>query len=150
MANRIRPILLALKTRVEAAGFAVGGTTLPVLLRKAPVRRQQMDPARAITISKSRTPERVSRRTFRKHQTEYVIDVTVVSPATGPDGDTSEYEAIRDGLVDLLDRPPLPGAPDVFELDAQPASWLQPFAGAAQMSEWDWFSVQVTATVAHA
>lgn len=150
MSNRIRPILLALKAKVEGLGLAVGGVPLPVLLRKAPVRRQQMDPAASITVSKSRTPEEVTRRRFGLWQTRHAFDVVVVSPATGPDADTGEYEAVRDSLVDALKAPPLPGAPDVFEADARPADWLQPFAEAGAESLYDWQSLQYFATVAHA
>lgn len=147
MANRIRPILLAIRAQVEAQGFTLAGYALPVLIRKAPVRRQTMDPARAITVSKSRTPEQVTRRRFALHQTAYAVEVTLVSPYTGPEGDTSEQETIRDSIVDLFKGPPLAGAPEVFDLDAQPADWLTPLG---ETTEWDWQTVQVIATVAHA
>lgn len=154
MSNRHRPILLALVSRVAGLGLQVGGVTLPVIARKAPVRRQQMDPPAMIAVSKSRTPEQVSRRRFGLWQTRYAFDVTVVSPfggpdAAGPDGDTTQYETIRDTLVDALKAKPLAGAPDVFDLDARPADWLQPFAEAGAESQWDWQSLQVLATVAH-
>lgn len=149
MSDRTTPILLALRTKVTAAGYTIGGVTLPVLLRKGAVRRQTLDPREMITICKSRTAEGTTRRRVGLWQTAYVFDVIVNAPYSGAEHDdnVAEYTAIRDGLVDLLKKPPLPGAPDVFDMDAAPADWLQPFG---EQTDYDWFAVTVTATVAHA
>lgn len=146
MADRLTPILDAIAAKVTAAGFALGGTTLPVLKRKAAVRRQTLDPRAMITIAKSATAEDTTRRRVDLWQTAYVIDVIVNVPYSGPDDDIDEYATIRDSLVDLLKRPPLAGAPEVFDMDASPADWLRPLG---ETTDFDWFAVQVTAIVAH-
>lgn len=144
--DRLNPILNAVLTQTAALGLAVGGVTLPVLKRKAPTRRQKLDPRSMITVSKSDAPEQVTRRRFGLWQTAYQIDLTVVSPYTGPDDNIDEYALCRDRLVDAFKRPPLAGAPDVFEMNAAPADWLRPYG---ETTEWDWQSLQITATVAH-
>lgn len=146
MSDRLTPILDAIVTQIEQRGFTIAGVVLPVVKRKAPVRRTKLDPAAMITVSKSDTPERVVVRAFGWWHTQYLIDVTVVSPYTGPDDNISEYATIRDSIVDDFKRPPLAGADDVFQLDCAPAAWLRPLG---ETTEWDWQSVQIAATVAH-
>lgn len=148
MADRLTPVLDAIVTQIAALGLAVGGVTLPVLIRQAAVRRLGMDPPAMITVAKSATPEQTKRRRFGLWQTAYVIDVIVHGPHLPPETRTSDYSTIRDSIVDVLKKPPLAGAPDVFEMDAAPADWLRPWGeGGAQ---YDWQSLQITATVAHA
>lgn len=147
MSDRLTPVLDAMVTKIAALGFAVGGVALPVMKRKAAARRETMDPAAMVTVAKSATPEQTTRRRVGLWQTAYVIDVIVHSPYSGPDDDLSAYSTIRDTLVDALKKPPLPGAPDVFDMDAAPADWLRP---SGEQNEYDWQSLQVTATVAHA
>jgi hypothetical protein len=146
MADRLSPILAAVRTQVEALGLTLGGDVLPVLLRRATTLRQGLDPVKAITVAKSASPERLTRRRFGLWQTEYDVDVTIIAPYPGPDGDDSEHNAARDTIVDMFKRPPLPGAPGVFEMTCQPADWLRPTGEKSQM---DWWAVVVTATVAH-
>jgi hypothetical protein len=146
MSNRLTAILDAVVSAITGRGFTIGGTVLPVVLRKAPVRRTKLDPAAMITVAKSDVPERVVARAFGWWHTEYLIDVTVVSPYTGPDQSIDEYAAIRDTLVDDFKGPPLAGAPEVFQLGCAPAAWLRPLG---ETTEWDWQSVQIAATVAH-
>jgi hypothetical protein len=146
MSDRLTPILNAARGKAESLGLMLGGVIAPVLIKKAAVRRQTMDPAAMITVAKSQTPEQVTRRRWGLWQTAYVLDLVVHVPAVGPDADQSEAIRVRDTLVDAFKKPPLPGAPDVFEMDARPADWLQ----AMPESQWEWQALQVTATVAHA
>jgi hypothetical protein len=146
VADRLSPVLAAVRTQVEALGLTLAGDALPVLLRRAAIRRQGLDPAAMVTVAKSAQPEQTTRRRFGLWATAYVIDVVVHAPYLGPDGDVSQYATMRDTIVDLLKRPPLAGAPEVFEMDAQGADWLRP---EGQKTEYDWFACQVTATVAH-
>jgi hypothetical protein len=147
MSDRLEPILAAITAELQALAFSIGGVTLPVMQRKASVSRQKLDPRAMIAVSKSATPEAVTRRRFGLWQTAYVIDVVVLSPFTGPDNGDDEYAVIRDSIVDAFKKPPLSGATDVFDLAAEPADWLRPYG---ESTEWDWQAVQVTATVAHA
>ena len=144
MSDRITPILDAIVTKIQGLALAVGGVVLPVLKRKAAVHRDKLDPSAMITVAKSREAEDVRRWTFRELRTDYVVDVVIHSPHTGPDGNLSDYSRARDSLVDALSRPPLAGAPDVFDLRARPASWLQPYG---EKTEWDWQALQVVASV---
>lgn len=146
MANRIAAVLAAVRQQVEALGFTLDGVALPVLIRRAAHRRQTLDPRAMITVAKSGTPEQTTRRRFGLWQTAYLVDVVLHAPYLGPDGDTSAYATMRDGIVDRFKSVPLIGAPAVFELDCQPADWLRP---TGESSEFDWFACQVTATVAH-
>ena len=146
MSDRLNPILAAVATKLEGLAFSIGGNVLPVMQRKASVSRKKLDPRVMITVSKSATPEAVSRRRFGLWATAYVIDVVVLSPFTGPDNGDDEYAVIRDSIVDAFKTVPL-GATDVFDLDAQPADWLRPYGEA---TEWDWQALQITARVAHA
>lgn len=144
MSDRLTPILDACVSRIAALGLAVGGVTLPVLKRKAAVRRESLDPAAMITVAKSATPETVSRWTFASKRTDYKIDVIVHSPYLGPDDDQAPYATFRDTLADVFSRPPLPGADDVFDLRAEPADWLRP---TGETTQYDWQSLAVTASV---
>lgn len=146
MSDRLTPVLEAVRAKAESLGFALGGVTLPVLLRRVAIRRQTLDAPAAITVARGAQPEQTTRRRFGLWQTAYQIDVVLHAPYLGPDGDTSQYSTMRDGLVDAFKSVPLAGAPDVFELDAQAADWLRP---EGQQTEWDWWAVEVTATVAH-
>jgi hypothetical protein len=146
MSDRLTTILDAIVAKITARGFAINGVTLPVVKRKAPIHRQKMDPRAMITVSKSVIAELVTRRRFGLWQTAYNVDVTVVSPYTGPDNDIQEYSTIRDTIVDDFKRVPLAGAPEVFELDCGPTDWLRPLG---ETTEWDWQSLVITATVAH-
>src|SRR6185503_5518771 len=106
-------------------------------------------PARMITVSKSGTPEATTRRRVGLWQTAYVIDVVVHAPYEGPDDAARHgaYAEFRDRIVDAFKKPPLAGAPEVFDMDAQPADWLRPFG---ETTDYDWWACQITATVAHA
>ena len=117
MPDRLTPILDAIVTKILSRNFIINAAGLSVVKRKAPIHRQKMDPKAMITVSKSAIPEVVTRRRFKLWQTAYSIDVTVVSPYTGPDNDIEEYASIRDTLVDDFKQVPLAGAPLVFELD---------------------------------
>jgi hypothetical protein len=146
---RLAPILDAMVQRIITREYALPGEDpLPVLKRKAPIRRQQMDPRKAITVAKSSSPETVTRWTFATIRTDYLIDVTIVTPYTGPggfpDANLDDYALWRDDLVSLFSKPPLPGADGVFDLKATPATWLTPLG---ENSEWDWQAVQVTASI---
>lgn len=144
MSSRLDPILDAVVQRIAGRGFAVGGVVLPVYKRKATQRNRTLDPDRFITISKSATPEQVTRWTFGRIRTDYLIDVIVLTPHTGPETDQAVYAEIRDQIVTDFSRPPLPGT-DVFEMRADPADWLRPYGDAG--SEWDWFACRITASV---
>lgn len=153
-ANRLNPVLDAIVSRVASITPTLPGVegVLPVMKRKAAVRRSSMDPRAMVTVSKSSTPERVTRRRFVVEgragawQTAYRVDVIVHAPYRGPDADQPEHALLRDRIVDLFKAPPLANAEDVFEMDAQPADWLRPMG---ETTEYDWQSLQVTATVAH-
>jgi len=142
--DRLAPILSAVVAKVSALGLSVGGVTLPVLARKAPVHRQKMDHDRMVTVSAAEATTR--RRRFGLWATSYAVDVVLLAPYTGADADP-QYSAARDSIVDALKGLPLSGAPDVFDVDCQPADWLRPLG---ETSEWDWFACRVTASVAHA
>jgi hypothetical protein len=144
VSDRLGPILEAVKTKAAGLGLVLGGAAAVVLVRKAAVRRQTMDPKHMITVSKSATPEAVSRWTFGKIRTDYRVDIVVHSPFAGPDADQTEFIAARDTLVDAFSRPPLPGADGVFDLRAEPADWLRPFG---EETQWDWQALVVTASV---
>ena len=144
MSNRVSTILAAVASEIAALRLAVGGVVLPVLVRKAAVRRDRLDPSAMITVAKSRELETVTRWTFSELRTDYVIDVVVHSPFAGPDAAIDDYATARDTLVDAFSRPPLAGAPLVFDLAARPAAWLQPYG---EKSEYDWQAVQVIASV---
>lgn len=147
MPNRLSPILEAVRTQTEALGLELEGEALPVLLRRAATRRTGLDPAAMITVAKSATPEQLSRRRFNAKRSDYRIDVVVHGPYLGPDGDTSAYATMRDAIVDLFSKPPLAGAPAVFELRAEPADWLRPEGSS---TDFDWWCVQVVASVVSA
>ena len=144
MSNRVSPILAAVVAKIQGLALAVGGVVLPVLVRKAAVRRDRFDPSAMITVAKSRELEDVTRFSFGELRTDYVIDVVIHSPFAGPDDGIDDYAAARDTLVDAFSRPPLVGAPLVFDLRARPAAWLQPYG---EKSEYDWQAVQVIASV---
>lgn len=146
MSDRLTPILSAVRAKAESLGLPLGGVAAPVLVRKAATRRQTMDPPSMITVAKSQAAEQTTRRRWGLWQTAYVVDVVVHTPSLGPDADQSEAIRTRDTLVDALKKPPLPGAPDVFDMSAAAADWLKP----GDDSQWDWQGLQVTATVAHA
>lgn len=146
MSDRLEPVLAGVAAKVASLGLSVAGTALPVRRQKAPIRRQKLDPPAMITVCKSPAPDETSRRRFGLWQTTYAVAVTVAAPYNGADGPTAEYSAIRDAIVDALKAPPLPGAPAVFDLDAQPADWMRP---TGETTEYDWLSVEVRATVAH-
>jgi hypothetical protein len=146
VSDRLTPILSAIRARVEGLGLTLAGVAAPVLIREAAVRRQTMDPASMITVAKSQTAEQTSRRRFGLWQTRYVVDVVIHTPAGEPDADQGEAARNRDTLVDAFKKPPLPGAPDVFDLGARAADWLKPGDG----SQWKWQAMQIEATVAHA
>lgn len=147
MADRLQPILDAIVAATSAFGFAIGGTAFTVLKRKAAVRRETMDPPHMITVAKSARKEETSRRRVGLWQTTYYVDVVVHAPYDGPDGDQGAHSRIRDTLVDAFKKPPLAGAPEVFEMDAQANNWLQP---SGETIEYDWWALEVAATVAHA
>lgn len=152
MSDRVSPILAAIRAKVESLGFALDNVTLPVLIRREALRREELDPKSMITIGKDPAAEDVSRRRFGVRQTKYTFDVIVHSPYAGPDAAITPHSIIRDAIVDAFGAAPppgallLPGAPAVFELDARPADWLRP---SGQRTEWDWHCCQVEATVSH-
>src|SRR6478735_8328656 len=119
MSDRLAPVLNGIRMRVEALALVVDDVTLPVLEMQAVSRRQTLDPRSMITVAKSATPEQTTRRRFGLWQTAYKIDVVLHAPYTAPDDVLRSrlYSSMRDTIVDALKKPPLAGAPDVFELD---------------------------------
>ena len=145
MSNRLGPIIDAVVSKIESLSLQLNGAVALVLARTAAIRRLDQDPPFMVTVAKSATPERTTRRRFGLWQTAYVIDVVVHSPYAGADDDLTEFLVARDTIVSAFLAPPLvPTA--VFEVDAQAADWLRP---EGSQSEYNWQSLQITATMAH-
>ena len=144
MSSDLDTILNALVDGVTALGFTLDDEAIPAYKGKLPTSREDLNPPVQFIISKSETPERMTRFSFTKKRTDYTIDITLIAPHTGPIANLIDHAYIRQTLLDAFDKPPLAGAPDVFEMRSNPKEFLD---REAQSKEWDEQTIEVTTSI---
>lgn len=130
----------AIVTVIQGLALELNGLPVTVEKVKGHEHRDGRDAPVRITVAKTHGSERYTRWTFRDKRIDFNVTVTIQSPTAGPKSDLATLAAWRQSIMDAFDKPPLPGAPNVFELTAVPLD----FEGEpGQQKMWDLQGVEV-------
>lgn len=144
MADFLTPILDAIVAKITALQLMIAGEPVPVVKGKLLIKSGDLDRRFKIGVAKSPTPENNSRWTFRTNRIDYVIDVLMAAPYSGPYANLPEYTIWRDTILDVFSAPPLVGAPEVFDVTSRAGVFV---GSAGESTEWDFQKVEVIASV---
>lgn len=150
MATTLEDILAAVASRIVGLGLEYDSAEVPVDVVKGHFQRDTLEDAVRVSVAKSTKAERYSRWSFGRKRVDYFVEVIIQAPhrepvtTFDPDKDLDQYANWRQEVMDVFDKPPLPGASDVFELTAEPLDFLD---RDKQKSRWDLQGILVTASI---
>jgi len=144
MSSAFTPIINAVVDQITQLGLEYDNE--PVIVEKVTQHqyRDTLEDLYRVTVAKSRKPEKYSRWSFSKERVDFLIEIVIQAPHTDDIASLETYASWRERIMNLFDKPPLPGVSEVFELNASTGDFLD---RPNQQSMWDLQQLEVTCSI---